>query len=106
VDPKKRLNATGALAHGWLRNQETYSDEAPSEEILKQLEHCFLAYKETSTLKKLALNVIAHNSRTTEIIALRQCFSKYDTEKDGVLSYTVSACSRKCLLAAILRWLD
>ena len=91
MDPAQRLNATGALAHDWLQNQDLYSDEAPSEEILKELDDCFLAYKETTTLKKLALNVIAHNSRSSEIMALRNCFLKYDTEKNGVLSFAVSA---------------
>jgi len=87
VDPKQRLNATGALAHPWLEHCNQHSDRAPSEAILSKLEHSFLSYKDTPTLKKLALNVIAHNSRTEEIVKLRDVFKKYDTEKNGVLSF-------------------
>ncbi|CAB9509994.1 MAP kinase-activated protein kinase 2 (Fragment) [Seminavis robusta] len=87
VNPKERLNATGALAHDWLQHQNQYSDEAPSEELVMGLQNSFIAYKNTPTLKKLALNVIAHNSRTDEIMELRKLFSKYDTAKNGVISY-------------------
>lgn len=87
VDPKERLNATGALAHDWLRHENQHSDVTPSEDVVKKLDNSFMAYRETSTLKKLALNVIAHNSRTDEIVSLRAAFQKYDTAKNGVLSF-------------------
>ena len=57
VDPKERLNATGALAHDWLQKANSLSDAAPSEEVVTQLDNSFMAYRESSTLKKLALNV-------------------------------------------------
>lgn len=124
VDPKERLNATGALAHNWLRHENQHSDATPSEDVVAKLDNSFMAYRETSTLKKLALNVsrqitlvteaekrcmdvpasekgsdlsavfppslpkvIAHNSRTDEIMNLRKTFQKYDTAKNGVLSF-------------------
>lgn len=71
VDPKERLNATGALAHPWLQHCNQHSDEAPSEAMAMKLENSFMAYRETPALKKLALNVIAHHSRTSEIVKLR-----------------------------------
>ena len=57
VDPKQRLNATGALAHAWLKHANQHSDVAPDEDVARKLENSFIAYKETPTLKKLALNV-------------------------------------------------
>ena len=64
VDPKERLNATGALAHDWLQNQSQLSDAAPSEDVVAGLENSFMAYRETSTLKKLALNVRQQITKT------------------------------------------
>ena len=57
VDPKQRLNATGALAHPWLEHANRHSDTAPDEAVALGLENSFIAYKETPILKKLALNV-------------------------------------------------
>ena len=57
VDPKQRLNATGALAHPWIAHASNHSDIAPDEAVASSLENSFLYYKETPTLKKLALNV-------------------------------------------------
>lgn len=57
VDPKERLNATGALAHEWFRHESQYSDSSPSEDVVMKLDNSFMAYRETSTLKKLTLNV-------------------------------------------------
>ena len=57
VDPKQRLNATGALAHPWLEHANQHSDRAPDEAVARNLENSFIAYKETPILKKLALNV-------------------------------------------------
>ena len=57
VDPKERLNATGALAHEWLNHPNQLSDVTPSEDVVAKLENSFMAYRETSTLKKLALNI-------------------------------------------------
>ena len=62
VDPKERLNATGALAHEWLNHPNQLSDVTPSEDVVTKLENSFMAYRETSTLKKLALNVRYSNS--------------------------------------------
>jgi Ca2+-binding EF-hand superfamily protein len=87
VDPKKRLNAKQACKHPWIVNREKLPDEKPSEALLSSIDDCVLHYKQTSTLKKLALNVIAHKSTTSEIMQLRAVFDQYDTERNGVLSF-------------------
>jgi calcium-dependent protein kinase len=68
VDPKSRWDAAKALKHPWLVNREQLPDEKPSEALLDQVEDSLLNYRQTSALKKLALNVIAHRSSTTGMI--------------------------------------
>jgi serine/threonine protein kinase len=70
VDPKERLNATGALAHDWLRLANQHSDVTPSEDVVCKLNNSFMAFRETSTLKKLALNV---RERITEPVKPNKC---------------------------------
>jgi serine/threonine protein kinase len=87
VDPKKRLNGPDALKHSWIENREQLADELPSEDILAAIDDSILNYRQTSQLKKLALTVIAHRSTRKEILQLRQVFDRFDTVKNGVLSY-------------------
>jgi calcium-dependent protein kinase len=68
VDPKSRCDAAEALKHPWLVNREQLPDEKPSDALLDQVEDSLLNYRQTSALKKLALNVIAHRSSTTGTI--------------------------------------
>jgi calcium-dependent protein kinase len=87
LDPKQRMTATTALQHPWIVGREQLSDEIASEEVLRSVDDCLLNYKESSTLKKVALNVIAHRSSTKEIEELRKCFESYDKSKNGVITY-------------------
>ena len=57
VDPKSRMTAAQALKHAWLEKQFALSDRRPTEELMNQVQENLLAYKDTSDLKKLALNV-------------------------------------------------
>lgn len=88
VDPKERLTAVQAMQHDWLVNREHMPDELPDAEVLEAIDDCLIHYKHTSQLKKLALNVIAHRSTASEIHELRKIFDSFDTQHDGVLSYT------------------
>lgn len=87
VDPKVRLTAAAALEHSFIVSRETLPTEVPSEETLKAVDDCLLNYRQTSELKKLALNVIAHRSTAEEILQLRQAFDAYDTSNDGIITY-------------------
>lgn len=88
VDPKVRMDATAALQHTWIVNREQTSDEVPSEDLLKAVDGCLLNYIHTSSFKKLALNVIAHQANSSEeILQLRNAFKAYDTNKNGVITY-------------------
>ena len=87
IDPKLRLDAKQALDHPWIVNREQLKDEVPPEEVLLAMPESLVRYKDSSSLKKLALNVIAHRSTSDEILHLRKTFEAYDTERNGVISY-------------------
>lgn len=87
VDPKKRSDAAKALKHPWIVNRAQLLDEKPSKELLAQIEGSLLNYRQTSALKKLALNVIAHRSTSSEIIELRAAFDQFDKEHNGIISF-------------------
>jgi len=87
INPKDRLNATTALAHPWIVERERLSHEIPSEEVLSAVTDNLLAYKDTSRLKKMALNVIAHRSTSDEIVHLRKAFKAYDKANNGIIDF-------------------
>ena len=87
IDPKKRNTAKTASEHPWIVNRKLLSNEIPSDELLNAIGDSLVAYKDTSHLKKLALNVIAHRSTSDEILQLRTAFSAYDKRKDGIISF-------------------
>jgi calcium-dependent protein kinase len=57
LDPSVRLNATRALAHKWLSKDFGHSDRTPDEKVAERVSESFLTYKNSSELKKIALNV-------------------------------------------------
>ena len=73
----------------------------PSPQIYKNIEHSIQQYshEDTTTLKKLALSIIAHDSTMNRTYAsesssndstidqLQKAFTQFDTEKNGILSY-------------------
>lgn len=87
VDPKVRLNAAQAVQHDWIVNREQHLDELPDQRLLDAIDDGLVHYRQTSQLKKLALNVIAHRSTSSEILSLKRAFKKFDTENNGVLSF-------------------
>jgi calcium-dependent protein kinase len=57
LDPKKRMDAGRALKHIWLSNQFKLSDRLPDQSTADAVQENLIHYKETSSLKKIALNV-------------------------------------------------
>jgi calcium-dependent protein kinase len=86
LDPKVRYDALKAQKHKWLHNQFKIEDRAPTESVTGRVADNLLMYKNNLSLKKLALNVIAHRSSTAEIIDLRKAFDQFDSGNDGVIS--------------------
>ena len=87
LDPEQRMDAKSALKHRWLSKEYKLSDRRPEEELMRKVEGSLLAYKYTSALKKVALNVIARKSTPREIVQLRNAFGQYDIENDGTISF-------------------
>jgi hypothetical protein len=57
LDPKKRMDATKALKHKWLSNEFSLSDRRPDQLTADAVTDNLINYKETTQLKKIALNV-------------------------------------------------
>jgi calcium-dependent protein kinase len=87
LDPKIRFNATQAQKHTWLSKEFKLADRAPTESFRDAVADNLLVYKDTTELKKVALNIIAHRSSTQEILQLRKCFDAYDTANNGIISF-------------------
>jgi calcium-dependent protein kinase len=88
VDPRYRYTSENALNHTWIVDRQSLSDERPSEIVLRNIDSSLIDYTQASHLKKLALNIIAHQSSSTQILHLRKVFDMYDTEKNGVITYS------------------
>jgi calcium-dependent protein kinase len=86
-DPKKRMDALTALQHPWLAMKAELSERRPENDLMEKIQNNLLAYRHTSTLKKVALNVIAHKSSPLEIYQLRRIFCQYDSSNDGTISF-------------------
>ena len=57
LDPKNRMNATKALKHKWLSKEFNLSDRLPDQTTADAVQDNLIHYKDTSKLKKIALNV-------------------------------------------------
>jgi serine/threonine protein kinase len=86
LDPKVRYTPAKAQAHEWLHKEFNIEDRKPTESVRGRVTHNLLAYKNNLSLKKLALNVIAHRSSTEEILQLRKAFDAFDTSNDGIIT--------------------
>ncbi|GKY91060.1 hypothetical protein MPSEU_000078800 [Mayamaea pseudoterrestris] len=87
VDPKERMDANMALSHPWLVNREHWHDEKPSEQLLRKLDDSLHGYRYVSSLKKLALNVIAHRSTSEQIVELSRTFEAFDKNRNGIVTF-------------------
>lgn len=87
VDPALRMDAGDALKHIWLSKEFPLSDRVPDQSTADAVQGNLIRYKDTSALKKIALNVIAHKSSSDEIMELRKLFDQFDTANNGVISY-------------------
>jgi calcium-dependent protein kinase len=87
VNPDDRMTAEEASMHRWIKEREEQPEEKPTDDVLADVDHCLLQYKNNSLLKKIALNVIAHQSTSADTQHLRKVFRQLDKSRDGVLSY-------------------
>jgi calcium-dependent protein kinase len=57
MDPKNRMDAGEALHHIWLSKEFPLSDRVPDQSTADAVQENLIHYKDTSELKKIALNV-------------------------------------------------
>jgi calcium-dependent protein kinase len=87
MNPEVRPSAEEALHLRWLSSSDTPSSDAPPElDQMDRVQACMLAFAHYSTLKKLALLVVAYKSTSDEIGFLRGMFEKYDVHEHGEIS--------------------
>ena len=87
LDPEDRLTAQQALSASWLNRRYAATVRNPHVEELESAHQSMIKYAKYSKLKKVALMVVAHKSTSDEIGILRKIFQKYDTKREGQLSY-------------------
>jgi calcium-dependent protein kinase len=88
LNPVQRMTIEQALQHPFIVRRELLSDELPSPEVYQMIEYGLMNYTmHTPKLKKLALTVIAHDSNSEDVDQLRKAFIRFDTERNGILSF-------------------
>ncbi|KAL7473881.1 hypothetical protein ACHAXS_014375 [Conticribra weissflogii] len=91
LNPSQRLTAENALKHPWLKKEEFPVDyeetDSSHKSLMTNVKDNILSYARMSELKRIAAVVVAHKSSAAEILDMREAFDKYDTEKDGVISF-------------------
>jgi len=85
IDPSHRPRAEVALRADFLTKRPHHNFNVHT---MKKVQESLVAYAQCNKLKQLALMVIAHKSSMDEVTKLRQVFSKYDSDKDGIISLT------------------
>jgi calcium-dependent protein kinase len=101
LDPKVRSTSVQAQQHIWMSKEFKLSDRAPTAVMSDLVADNLLLYKHNASLKKIALNVIAHQSTTEEVLELRKAFDQFDTRNNGVISFDEfkGAIQDKCSLS-------
>jgi hypothetical protein len=85
MDPNDRPTAEEALKAKFLTKRLHH---VFSVNTMKGVQESLVSYVQCNKLKQLALMVIAYKSSMDEVTKLRQVFSKYDKNKDGMISLT------------------
>ena len=86
-NPKRRLSAKQAQLHQWLDESYLLSDRRPSEVIMNEGHDSIVRYTDSGEFKKLALNIVAHQSNAEDLLEIRKIFDQYDSEKNGQITY-------------------
>lgn len=82
-DPKKRITASDALEHPWMKEGGEASDRPLDNAVLIRMKQ----FRAMNKMKKLALKVIAENLSDEEIKGLKQMFNNIDTDRSGTITY-------------------
>ncbi|KAK6256916.1 hypothetical protein QUC31_000375 [Theobroma cacao] len=82
-DPQRRITASQALEHPWMKEGGDTSDKPVGSAVLSRLKQ----FRVMNKLKKLALKVIAENlSSEEEVKGLKYMFNNFDTDGSGTIT--------------------
>lgn len=87
LNPEDRPDADTALSLSWLNRRHFDTMRAPLDEEEESARTSMLRYAGYNKLKKMALMVVAHKSSSEEIGILRKVFQRYDSRRDGSISF-------------------
>ncbi|OIW06238.1 hypothetical protein TanjilG_28763 [Lupinus angustifolius] len=82
-DPKKRITASDALEHPWMKEGGAASDKPIDSAVLIRMKQ----FRAMNKMKKLALKVIAESLTDEEIKGLKQMFKNMDTDRSGTITF-------------------
>ncbi|KAL7553184.1 hypothetical protein ACHAWF_016443 [Thalassiosira exigua] len=86
IDPSNRPSASKALQDEWISPTTSALSTCSSEEEIEEMQLAIAsmdAFAGYSTLKKLALMVLAHKSTSEEIGFLKKIFKRFDRDHNG-----------------------
>jgi calcium-dependent protein kinase len=88
VQPSERPTAAMGLEHPWIveGNQAMAESISTTEEFKTRVRDNIVRYADMGEFRKLALNVMAKKSSTSEIIELRKVFEEFDTLNTGAIT--------------------
>lgn len=84
MDPKKRLTAEEALLHPWLANEEVAGRKFEFDETMYAN---MIKFSEFSSLKRIAMEVVAFGLSHHEIKNLTDVFQSMDSDHNGYVSF-------------------
>jgi len=87
MDPDKRLSAVQAMKHPWIDEQYPTSEREASDEVVKGVHDSIVQYIEFNDMKKIGLNIIAHQMETDLIWELKKVFEAHCKNKDGTMKF-------------------
>lgn len=108
--PSKRPTAAQAMEHQWMKEMTPQSTEKKqrtsqirkSSIAISPLSISFIKFRDMQKLKKAALAYLATNATGNDIVALRDVFSKIDTNKNGTITLEeLDNCLKNCQLKSI-----
>jgi len=103
--PSKRPTAAQAMEHQWMKEMTPQSTEKKqrtsqirkSSIAISPLSISFIKFRDMQKLKKAALAYLATNATGNDIVALRDVFSKIDTDKNGTITLEeLDNCLKNC----------
>jgi calcium-dependent protein kinase len=82
LDPKKRMTASQALQHSWIRRRETVQQDRIHSSVLNALTD----FSKASSFRKACMAVMALSLNSDDQAKVRDAFLKMDRNQDGMIN--------------------